>query len=172
MNMRWMTRILFVSIFLVPILWVWPQRGITMAFYANPRWSNEPTLVRVERKINLDFMTADSTSFPQQEFSVEWSGWLRTDRDGEYTFYTTSDDGSTIEIDGHVVVDNGGVHGAVLRAATLATTRGLIRFAYGSSRGLKATSFARPGRRRAKESRRRCRCNSCSSTSHLPPSSL
>ena len=31
-------------------------------------------------------MTADSTSFPQQEFSVEWSGWLRTDRDGEYTF--------------------------------------------------------------------------------------
>ena len=125
--MRWMTRILLVSIFLVPILWVWPQRGITMAFYANPRWSNDPTLRRVERKINLDFMTEDSTSFPQQEFSVEWSGWLRTDRDGEYTFYTTSDDGSTLEIDGHVVVDNGGLHGAVLREGTLATTRGLHR---------------------------------------------
>src|SRR5580704_15890069 len=101
------------------------MRGITMAFYANPRWSNDPTLTRVERKIDLDFMTAGSTSFPQQEFSVEWSGWLRTDRDGEYTFYTTSDDGSTIEIDGRVVVDNGGVHRAVLRAATLAATRGL-----------------------------------------------
>ena len=84
-----MTRILLVTIVLVPLLWVWPQRGITMAFYANPRWSNDPTLVRVERKINLDFMTADSTSFPQQEFSVEWSGWIRTDRDGDYTFYTT-----------------------------------------------------------------------------------
>ena len=111
-NMRWMTRILLVPIFLVPILWVWPQRGITAAFYTNPRWSNEPALVRVERQINLDFMTADSASLPQQEFSVEWSGWLRTDRDGEYTFSTRTDDGSTIEIDGHVVVDNGGVHPA------------------------------------------------------------
>jgi hypothetical protein len=134
--MRGMTRILLVAIVIVPILWVWPQRGITMAFYANPRWTNQPTLVRAERRINLDFMTADSTSFPQQEFSVEWNGWLRADRDGEYTFYTTSDDGSTLEIDGHLVVDNGGVHGAVLREGTLATTRGLhhirVRFFQGT----------------------------------------
>jgi hypothetical protein len=133
-----MTRILLVPIFLVPILWVWPQRGITAAFYANPHWSNEPALVRMERQINLDFMTADSTSFPQQEFSVEWSGWLRTDVDGQYTFYTTSDDGSTIEIDGHVVVDNGGVHPAILRTATIATTRGLhqIRVRFMQATGL------------------------------------
>ena len=124
--MRWMTRILLVLIFLVPILWVWPQRVITTAFYANPNWSDAPTFVRVERKINLDFMAADSTSpFPQQQFSIEWSGWLRTDRDGEYTFYTTSDDGSTIEIDDHLVVDNRGVHAAVLREARFATSRGL-----------------------------------------------
>ena len=109
-----MTRILLVPIFLVPILWVWPQRGITATFYPNTHWSNEPALVRVERQINLDFMTADSASLPQQEFSVEWSGWLRTDRDGQYTFATRSDDGSTLEIDGHLVVDDGGVHFATL----------------------------------------------------------
>ena len=123
--MRWMTRLLLVPIFLVPILWVWPQRGITAAFYANPHWSNEPAIVRVERQINLDFVTADSASLPQQEFSVEWSGWLRTDRDGQYTFSTRTDDGSTLEIDGHVVVDNGGVHPATRRTATIAMTRGL-----------------------------------------------
>jgi hypothetical protein len=130
--MRWITRIVLALIVLLPILWVWPQRGLTMAFYANPRWSDQPTLTRVERRINLDFMTEESTPFPQQQFSVEWSGWLRTDRDGDYTFYTTSDDGSTLEIDGHIVVDNGGVHAAVLREGTLATTRGVhqirIRF--------------------------------------------
>ena len=124
-NMRCMTRILLVAIFLVPILWVWPQRGITAAFYTNPHWRNEPALVRVERQINLDFVTADSASLPQQEFSVEWSGWLRIDRDGEYTFSTRTDDGSTIEIDGHVVVDNGGVHPAARRTATIAMTPGL-----------------------------------------------
>src|SRR5438067_7683635 len=98
--LRFITRILLVLIFLVPLLSVWPQRGITTVFYANPHWSDAPAFQRVERQINLDFMTADSTSFPQEQFSVEWSGWLRTDRDGEYAFLTTSDDGSTIEIDG------------------------------------------------------------------------
>ena len=133
-----MTRILLVAIFLVPLLWVWPQRGVTAAFYANPRWSGEPAFVRVERKINLDFMTADSTSFPQQEFSIEWTGWLRTDDDGQYTFFTTSDDGSTIEIDGHIVVDNGGVHHAVLQTGSIATTRGLhqIRVRFMQATGL------------------------------------
>jgi hypothetical protein len=134
--MTWMTRFLLVLIFLVPLLWVWPRRGTTMAFYANPHWSDAPAVARVERKINLDFMTAASTSFPQEQFSIEWRGWLRADRDGEYTFYTTSDDGSTLEIDGHLVVDNGGMHGAVLRAGTLATTRGLheirVRFFQGT----------------------------------------
>ena len=126
-NMRYLTRILLVPIFLVPILWVWPQRGVTAAFYTNPDWRNEPAIVRAERRINLDFMTADSASLPQQEFSVAWSGWLRIDRDGQDTFATRTDDGSTIEIDGHVVVDNGGVHRATRRTATIAMTPGLHR---------------------------------------------
>jgi lysophospholipase L1-like esterase len=123
--MRCLTRVLVVPIFLVPILWVWPQRGVTVAFYTNPHFRNEPAIVRVERQINLDFMTADSALLPQQEFSVEWSGWLRIDRGGGYAFSTLTDDGSTIEIDGYVVVDNGGVHRATRRTATIAMTPGL-----------------------------------------------
>src|SRR5438093_13635635 len=116
--MRCMTRILLVPIVLVPILWVWPQRGITAAFYTNRDWRNEPAIKRVERQINLDFLTADSAPLPQREFSVEWNGWLRIDRDGQYTFSTLTDDGSTVEIDGDMVVDNGGVHEAIRRTAT------------------------------------------------------
>jgi len=122
--MQRMTRISLVLVVLVPILWVWPQRGVTAAFYSNPNWRDPPVIVRVERQINLDFLTADSASLPQHEFSVEWSGWLRIDRDGQYTFSTRSDDGSTIEIDGGVVVDNGGVHDPTTRAATIAMTPG------------------------------------------------
>src|SRR5436309_492991 len=122
--MRYLTRILLVPILLVPILWVWPQRGITAKFYPNTDWVR-PARVRVERQINLDFITADSASLPQQDFTVEWSGWLRIDRDGQYAFATRSDDGSTLEIDGHLVVDNGGVHLVSSRTATIALTRGL-----------------------------------------------
>jgi hypothetical protein len=126
-NMQRLTRILLVLILLVPVLWVWPQRGVTAAFYANPHWRNEPAIKRVERRINLDFL-AHSASLPQQQFSVEWRGWLRIDRAGQYTFSTRTDDGSTLEIDGRVIVDNGGVHTARRRTATVALTPGLYRF--------------------------------------------
>jgi PA14 domain/GDSL-like Lipase/Acylhydrolase family len=122
--MRYLTRILFVAVLLVPILWVWPQRGITAKFYSNTHWVG-PARVRVERQLNIDFITADAASLPQQDFTVEWSGWLRTDRDGSYAFALLSDDGSTLEIDGHVVVDNGGVHPISSRTATIALTRGV-----------------------------------------------
>ena len=122
--MRYLSRVLLLLILLVPILWVWPQRGATAKFYGNRHW-NGPSVVRVERQINLDFMTAPSASFPQQEFSVEWSGWLRTDRDGQYTFDLRSDDDSTLELDGHLVVDAGGVLFPTTGTATVAMTRGL-----------------------------------------------
>jgi PA14 domain-containing protein/GDSL-like lipase/acylhydrolase family protein len=122
--MRYLTRLLLVSILLVPILWVWPQRGITVKFSPNRNWLR-PSVVRVERRINLDFMTAASASLPQQDFSIEWSGWLRTDRDGQYAFNLRSDDGSTLDLDGHLVVDAGGVAFPTTAAATIPMTRGL-----------------------------------------------
>src|SRR5262245_10309126 len=121
--MRFLTRILLVPILLVPILWVRPQRGITVKFCPNTSWVR-PALVRVERRINLDFMTVASASLPQQNFSVEWSGWLRTDRDGQYAFELRSDDSSTLELDGQLVVDAGGVAFPTTRAATIPMTRG------------------------------------------------
>ena len=119
--MRYVVRILLVLILLVPILWVWPQRGVTATFYPNTQWVS-PALVRVERQINLDFMTAASASLPQQDFTVDWSGWLRIDRAGQYAFATRSDDHSSFEIDGQVIVDN---RGGVSPTATLALRPGL-----------------------------------------------
>jgi hypothetical protein len=123
--MRSLTRILLVAILLVPILWVWPQRGITAKFHPNKDWVR-PTVVKVERQINLDFMTAASVPLPQQNFSVEWSGWLRTDRDGQYTFDLRSDDGSSLDLDGHVIIDaSRDVLFPTHRTATIAVRRGL-----------------------------------------------
>jgi len=102
--MRSLTPILLVAILVVPILWVWPQRGITAKFHPNKDWLN-PTVVSVEKQINLDFMAAASAPLPQRDFSVEWIGWLRFDSDGQFAFDLRSDDGSSLELDGHVIVD-------------------------------------------------------------------
>jgi len=48
----------------------------------------------------------------EENFSVVFDGFLRIDCPGLYTFYTRSDDGSRLWIDGRLVVDNDGLHGA------------------------------------------------------------
>ncbi|MGD8501940.1 MAG: PA14 domain-containing protein, partial [Phycisphaerales bacterium] len=42
-----------------------------------------------------------------------------------YTFYTTSDDGSQLFIDGAMVVDNDGTHGMVEQSGTVSLSAGL-----------------------------------------------
>lgn len=46
-------------------------------------------------------------------FGVRFSGAIRIEQAGNYTFYTASDDGSRLYIDGRLVVDNDGLHGIV-----------------------------------------------------------
>lgn len=50
---------------------------------------------------------------------VIWKGFLNVVQEGEYAFGTSSDDGSWVYVDGKLVVDNGGTHGAVDREGVL-----------------------------------------------------
>ena len=45
-----------------------------------------------------------------EDFGIRYSGSILITTPGEYTFYTSSDDGSTLAIDGTQVVNNDGVH--------------------------------------------------------------
>jgi len=44
-------------------------------------------------------------------FALKLAGAISIPRDGKYTFYTKSDDGSRLYIDGYLIVDNDGSHG-------------------------------------------------------------
>jgi cytochrome c2 len=50
-------------------------------------------------------------------FALRFRGNIDAPKDGRYKFYTTSDDGSRLAIDGKVIVDNGGIHPAQERSA-------------------------------------------------------
>ncbi len=45
------------------------------------------------------------------DFALKFDGYIKIPKKGLYTFYTTSDDGTVLLIDGRVVVNNGGTHG-------------------------------------------------------------
>jgi hexosaminidase len=59
--------------------------------------------------------TAKEISIPEglsgDFFGLSFEGYIDIPEDGIYTFYTSSDDGSRLYIDGKLLVDNDGVHG-------------------------------------------------------------
>jgi hypothetical protein len=71
----------------------------------------KPVLRRLDKQINFE-PTAEKfqgTDF-QEYFYVRWTGLLRVPKAGKYVFFTESDDGSRLWIEGKLVVENGGLH--------------------------------------------------------------
>ena len=60
-------------------------------------------------------------------FSAEWTGWIYIPGDGSYKFATQSDDGSSVYIDGGIVVENWGKHGRRRRHKDIRLKKGLHR---------------------------------------------
>jgi len=58
------------------------------------------------------------------DFAFRFRGRLRIPSGGSYTFYTTSDDGSQLRINGNLVVDNDGLHSETTASGSLALTEG------------------------------------------------
>ncbi len=72
----------------------------------------KPTLKRVDKQVNVDG-TGDNWPGTDigEHFFIRWTGFIKIAKDGKYKFFTESDDGSRLFIDGKEVVSNGGLHG-------------------------------------------------------------
>jgi hypothetical protein len=72
----------------------------------------KPVVRRVDKSLNWE-ATAEKFAGTDLEdhFYVRWTGVIRIPKDGTYTFFTESDDGSRLWVDGKQVVENGGLHG-------------------------------------------------------------
>lgn len=64
-----------------------------------PKWTDSASEISIARKER-----GDNVGF-------RWLGMINVPEDGTYTFWTNSDDGSHLWVDGEHVVNNGGVHG-------------------------------------------------------------
>ena len=53
------------------------------------------------------------------DFSIRYTGYIKIATAGTYTFYTSSDDGSKLYLDGNEVVDNDGDHGIQERSGSI-----------------------------------------------------
>eukprot|EP01052_Picozoa_sp_SAG31_P009458 SAG31_NODE_497_length_14862_cov_6.951568_3_plen_551_part_00 len=82
----------------------------------------EPSIEHEEHTDSIDYenteaFARDIDGFEgADQFVMRWRGSYAAPSSGQYTFTTTSDDGSMLYIDGVVVVDNDGLHGAQSRS--------------------------------------------------------
>ena len=67
---------------------------------------------------------AQSLSGSTDSFGIRYTGAINVATGGSYTFYTTSDDGSALYIDGVLVVNNDFSQGATERSGTVALAAG------------------------------------------------
>jgi glucose/arabinose dehydrogenase len=85
----------------------------------------KPTYVRVEKNVDYGDVTGDFYGTRLTDnFYARWTGVLRVEKAGKIQFWTESDDGSRLVIDGKVVVDNGGVHPMTEKAGAAELTAG------------------------------------------------
>lgn len=73
--------------------------------------------------------TAETFSLPanngETSYALQYTGQLLVEQPGQYIFYTESDDGSLLYIDGTLVVNNDGTHSLAEESGTIALTAGL-----------------------------------------------
>lgn len=72
--------------------------------------------------------TLPNFTLPQQRalvnYGIEYNGYVKIPKDGVYTFYTVSDDGSRLYIGENLVVDNDNLHGAMEKEGTVPLKEG------------------------------------------------
>jgi hypothetical protein len=78
--------------------------------YGSPDFTNLK-FTEVDSVVSFDWGNASGPSgLGSDHYSIKWTGWVKIDTAGTYSFQTASDDSSMLYIDGITIVDNGGNH--------------------------------------------------------------
>ncbi len=65
-------------------------------YYPNIQWSKPSAFSLIEPVVNLNTVYKRRLIFPQNMYSIHWTGWIQIDHPGNYLFGTRSDDGSKL----------------------------------------------------------------------------
>jgi hypothetical protein len=82
--------------------------GVNGAYYSSQlaTFTNPPTLMRIDATVDFDWGTGSpDPTIDSNYFSVMWTGMLQPQFNETYTFYTTTDDGVRLWVDGQLLVD-------------------------------------------------------------------
>lgn len=125
------------------------QAGLHYWYYEG-EWTSLPHFADLEPK--EEGLVSGFTLEPRKadaNFGFCYKGYLAIDQEGEYEFFTASDDGSRLYIDGRLVVDNDGQHSLQERQGKLMLKSGMhaieLRYFERQGREVLDVSYSGPG---------------------------
>jgi galactose oxidase len=84
--------------------------GLNATYWDNIDFSG-PNVARTDGTVNFNWGTGSpDASIGVDSFSARWSGQIQPTSSGDWTFYTTSDDGIRLDINGQRIIDNWSDH--------------------------------------------------------------
>jgi alpha-L-fucosidase len=130
-----------------------PKPGLAFAYFQGD-WSALPDFAKLQA-----LKTGSLPNFgisPKQRkenYGFEFKGYVRILKEGVYSFFTDSDDGSALYIGGERVVDNDGPHGMTEKKGTIALSAGwhAIRVVYFNATGSEGLKVSWQGTGLAKQ---------------------
>jgi len=87
--------------------------GLSGEYYDNISLSGTPVLTRTDAEVDFNWGGGSpSSSIPADSFSVRWTGKIEAQMSETYTFYTLTDDGARLWVNGQLVIDDWNDHAA------------------------------------------------------------
>lgn len=109
---------------LFPAPFVGTGTGLAAQYFDNIDFTSQK-VVRTDPVVNFDWGTGSpDATMAADTFSVRWSGQVQAQWSGNYTFYTTSDDGARLWVNGSLVINNWTDHPATENSAVVALSAG------------------------------------------------
>ena len=102
-----------------------PKKGLRYAYYEGG-WSKLPDFSSLEpvKEDVTESIGIEGNADKEDQIGLVFEGYVEVEKDGIYTAYTESDDGSRLYINGEMVVDNDGLHGRQTRNGQVALAKG------------------------------------------------
>jgi beta-glucosidase len=83
------------------------EPGLKGEYFSNQDLKGPPALARTDKHIHLDFGEGSfAPGQPIDHFSIRWTGYFVPKTTGDYTFFTSADDGVRLWIDGAPGIDD------------------------------------------------------------------
>src|SRR5882757_1932162 len=94
-------------------------QGWTARYYANPTWSGDPALTRIDQNVEMDPSGGPPAPGLPNTWPVRWTGTFTAPVTGDYTFHLTNHARAGLYLDGTQVINNGGGFPGTTKSVTV-----------------------------------------------------